>query len=40
MAENSKLAYSEVYAILNLLEEEYVNRIPQKIKNFFWWRKR
>ena len=35
MAENSKLAYSEVYAILNLLEEEYVNRIPQKIKNFF-----
>lgn len=35
MIENSKLAYSEVYAILNLLEEDYVSRIPQKIKNFF-----
>lgn len=35
MRENSKLAYSEVYAIINLLEDEYLDKIPKKIINFF-----
>ena len=35
MEENSSLAYSEVYEILKLLEDEYVYRIPEKIMNFF-----
>lgn len=35
MKEDSKVAYAEVYAILNLLEKEYANRVPEKIKNFF-----
>ena len=35
MEENSSLAYSEVYEILKLIEDEYVNRIPKKIMNFF-----
>ena len=29
------LAYSEVDEILNLLEDEYKNKIPEKIRNFF-----
>lgn len=35
MRENSKLAYSEVYAIINLLEDEYLDKIPKKIIDFF-----
>lgn len=35
MRENSKLAYSEIYAIINLLEDEYLDKIPKKIINFF-----
>lgn len=35
MRENSKLAYSEVYAIINLLEDEYLDKIPKKVINFF-----
>ena len=35
MEENSSLAYSEVYEILKLIEDEYVNRIPKKIMDFF-----
>lgn len=35
MDENSSLAYSEVYEILKLIEDEYVNRIPKKIMDFF-----
>lgn len=35
MEETSSLAYSEVYAILNLIEDKYVNKIPQKIIDFF-----
>lgn len=29
------MAYSEVFAILNLLEDEYAARIPEKVKHFF-----
>ena len=29
------LAYSEVDEILNLLEDKYKNKIPEKIRNFF-----
>lgn len=29
------LAYAEVYEILNLLEEEYVEKIPEKVRKFF-----
>lgn len=32
---NSSLAYSEVYEILNLLEDEYIEKVPQKVKDFF-----
>lgn len=32
---DNMLAYSEVYEILNLLENEYRKRIPQKIIDFF-----
>lgn len=32
---NSSLAYSEVYEILNLLEDEYKNRVPEKVIEFF-----
>jgi len=29
------MAYSEIYEILNLLEEEYVEKIPEKVRKFF-----
>lgn len=32
---NSSLAYAEVYEILNLLEDEYIEKVPQKVRNFF-----
>lgn len=32
---NSFLAYSEVYKILNLLEDEYKERVPKKLIEFF-----
>ena len=35
MEENSSLAYSEVYEILKFIEDEYVNRIPKRIMDFF-----
>lgn len=35
MEENSSLAYSEIFEILKLIEDEYVNRIPKKIIDFF-----
>lgn len=35
MENNSEMAYAEVDEILNLLEEEYVEKIPQKIRDFF-----
>ena len=35
MNKNNSKAYSEVYEIINLLEEEYSNRIPKKILDFF-----
>jgi len=35
MEKNSSLAYSEIYEILKLIEDEYINRIPKKIINFF-----
>ena len=31
----SEKAYSEVYAIVNLLEDEYKNSVPKKIMDFF-----
>lgn len=34
MEENSSLAYSEIFEILKLIEDEYVNRIPKKIIDF------
>ena len=33
--DNSSFAYSEVYAILNMLEGEYRERVPRKIIDFF-----
>lgn len=36
MNKNEKLAYSEVYAILELLENEYADKVPDKIKEFFY----
>ena len=35
MSNISGKAYSEVYAIVNLLEDEYKKRVPKKIINFF-----
>lgn len=35
MNKNNSKAYSEVYQILNLLEEEYLDRIPKKVLDFF-----
>lgn len=32
---DNMLAYAEVDEILNLLEDEYVNKIPKKVRNFF-----
>ena len=29
------MAYSEVYAILNLLEDTYLNKIPKNVLEFF-----
>lgn len=33
--DNSSLAYSEVYAILNMIEDEYRERVPKNIIDFF-----
>ena len=35
MKNNLKKAYSEIYKILNLMEEEYVNKVPKKLKDLF-----
>lgn len=35
MEEEHELAYAEVDEILNLLEEEYLEKVPQKVRNFF-----
>lgn len=32
---NDMMAYAEVDAILNILEDEYVNKVPEKVRNFF-----
>lgn len=32
---NNMMAYSEVYEILNLLEVEYIEKVPEKVRNFF-----
>ena len=32
---DTMMAYSEVWTILNCLEDEYAARVPQKVKNFF-----
>ncbi len=33
--DNSSFAYSEVYAILNMIEDEYRERVPKNIIDFF-----
>ena len=33
--DNSSFAYSEVYAILNMIEDEYRERVPKNVINFF-----
>lgn len=35
MENETELAYAEVDAILELLEDEFVNRIPEKVREFF-----
>lgn len=35
MVNETELAYAEVDAILELLEDEYVNRIPEQVREFF-----
>lgn len=35
MENQTEQAYAEVDAILELLEEEFVNRIPEKVRKFF-----
>lgn len=32
---DNMMAYSEVYEILNLLETEYFERVPKKVRDFF-----
>ena len=32
---DNMLAYSEVHKILSLLEDEYVEKVPEKVKKFF-----
>lgn len=32
---DDRTAYAEVEAILNILEDEYMNKIPQKVRKFF-----
>lgn len=34
MVNETELAYAEVDAILELLEDEYVNRIPAQVREF------
>ena len=34
MINETKLAYAEVDAIIELLEDEYVQKVPQKVRNF------
>lgn len=35
MIKNNVKAYSEVYEIVNMLEKEYLDRIPEKVLDFF-----
>ena len=35
MENDDSLAYAEVDAILNLLEADYLNKIPEKVRDFF-----
>lgn len=35
MNKNNSKAYSEVYEIVNIIEKEYLDRIPKKILDFF-----
>ena len=32
---NDMIAYAEVDAILNVLEDEYINKVPEKVRKFF-----
>ena len=35
MIQDSKIAYSEIYAIINLMEDQFIDKVPKKIKDFF-----
>ena len=35
MNKNNSKAYSEVYEIVNMIEKEYLDRIPKKVLDFF-----
>ena len=35
MIQDSKIAYSEIYAIINLMEDHFIDKVPKKIKDFF-----
>ena len=34
MIQDSKIAYSEIYAIINLMEDQFIDKVPKKIKDF------
>lgn len=35
MVDNTAIAYAEVDEILNLLEDDYIDKVPEKVRNFF-----
>lgn len=35
MVDNTAVAYAEVDEILNLLEDYYIEKVPEKVRNFF-----
>ena len=35
MENNLRKAYSEIYEILNLMEKEYIDKVPNKLKELF-----
>lgn len=35
MVDNTAIAYAEVDEILNLLEDYYIEKVPEKVRNFF-----
>lgn len=35
MVDNTAIAYAEVDEILNLLEDDYIDKVPEKVRDFF-----